>query len=383
MYVKRIIEESVKKSILSFPVTAILGPRQCGKSTLVKEILKSEDHIALDLERPSDLEKLRDAEWFLSTQKGKIIFLDEIQRKKELFPLIRVLVDEWEGNSHFVITGSASPELLRQSSESLAGRISYHTLMPFIWDEVKHICSLEEFILKGGFPRSVLEKELEVSFEWRSSFIRTFLERDLAVWRGFSSSSMQRLWQMLAHYNGQNINYSALGNSLGMSHSSIRNYIDLLKSTFMIDLIPPTSSNFGKRLVKSPRLYVNDSGLVNALLYLDRYEKIVSHPVFGSLWENMVYLQLRTHFPKANVSYYLTTNGAELDFIVEIGKYKFGIECKNSMTPRLSKGNHLAMNDVNCDLNLVVAPVSNSWSMRDGIQVLNTTALINQINIHL
>lgn len=219
----------------------------------------------LDLERPSDLEKLNDAEWFLSSQKDKLICIDEIQRKPDLFPLIRSLVDEWNRPSCFVVLGSASRDLLMQSSESLAGRIVYKQLTPFLWEELKDI-SIEKYFERGGFPRSVLATGDRISFDWRSSFIATFLERDLLQWINFTPATMRRLWQMLAHVNGQTVNYSNLGNSLGVSNQTVKNYIDLLKSTYMVDVVEPYISNLGKRLVKSPKVYISDSGIVAALL---------------------------------------------------------------------------------------------------------------------
>jgi len=188
MYYNRLIEDEILQSIRSNPVTAILGPRQCGKSTLARQIAKKtgNEYIYLDLERPSDIQKLGDAEWFLGTQKDKLICLDEIQRKPDLFPLIRSLVDEWGGNGHFLVLGSASGELLKQSSESLAGRISYKRLTPFLYDEIKDHFKLADYMSRGGFPRSLLASGNKNSFEWREDFISTFLERDLLLWSGFS-----------------------------------------------------------------------------------------------------------------------------------------------------------------------------------------------------
>ncbi len=383
MYINRFIEPKVIKSIANYPVTAILGPRQSGKSTLVKHILESiPNAISLDLERPSDLEKLKDAEWFLSAQKGKLIFLDEIQRKKEIFPLIRSLVDEWGGNSHFIITGSATRELLKQSSESLAGRISYYTLMPFIWDEIKTYSSLHDFLVKGGFPKSILQKDEILSLEWRYNFITTFLEKDLAFWSGFSTSTMRRLWQMLAHFNGQTLNYSSLGNSLGISHTTIRNYINLLESTYMIKMLPPFMGNTAKRLVKAPKIYLTDTGIINALLYQDNFEKIAGHPVFGSLWESIVLTHLISHFPKSLLSYYRTSNGAEIDFIMEIKGFTFSIECKNSLSPSITKGNRIAFNDLSSDMNFIVSPISQEWSIKPNINVASLESLVEKIETY-
>lgn len=208
MFLQRENNQDILDAVQNFPVTAIIGPRQCGKSTLVKHLIKNHypESIYLDLERPSDLEKLNDAEWFLSTQKGKLICIDEIQRKPELFPLIRSLVDEWNRPSCFVVLGSASRDLLMQSSETLAGRIIYKQLTPFLSSELPNL-SIEKYFERGGFPRSFLATNDKVSFEWRTSFISTFLERDLLQWVNFTPATMRRLWQMLAHINGQTVNY--------------------------------------------------------------------------------------------------------------------------------------------------------------------------------
>ena len=208
--ISRNLTSDLKHSLNNFPVTAILGPRQCGKSTLARHVISelNTEAIYLDLERPSDLQKLEDAEWFLSHQKGKLVCLDEIQREPELFSVLRSIVDENGGNGQFLILGSASRDLIKQSSESLAGRIIYKKLTPFLWDEVHPETTLENYMIKGGFPRSILADDT-VSMQWRESFISTFLERDLLQFAGFNSVSMRRLWQMLAHSNGQTANYSA------------------------------------------------------------------------------------------------------------------------------------------------------------------------------
>lgn len=249
-------------------MTAVIGPRQCGKSTLVKHLLeKHPDSVYLDLERPSDLRKIENAEWYLTSQKDKLICIDEIQRQPELFPLIRSLVDEWDRPGCFLILGSASRDLLKQNSESLAGRISYKRLSPFIWNELDdREFTIEKHLASGGFPRSFLAGSDEISFEWRESFITTFLERDLLMWSGSTPVTMRRLWQMLAHLNGQMVNYSSLAASLGVSSTTVKSYIDLLAATYMVDVVPPYISNLGKRLVKSPKVYIADSGIAAALL---------------------------------------------------------------------------------------------------------------------
>ena len=363
------------------PVTAIIGPRQAGKSTLAVEIMKnSDDAVYLDLERPSDLQKLQDAEWFLTSQKEKLICIDEIQRKPELFPVIRSLTDEWKQPGKFLILGSASRDLLRQSSESLAGRISYKRLTPFLWSEISDQTTIESYILRGGFPRSLLAANDEHSLAWREDFITTFLERDLLQWQGFTPTTMRRLWQMIAHMNGQTVNYSMLGNSLGVSNVTVKNYIDLLEATFMLTVVPPYRSNTKKRLVKSPRIYISDQGITNALLHLKNFGELYGHPVIGATWEQVVLSNLKGHFPAAEHNFYRSTGGAEIDFVMKHRGRTFAIECKASQSPKPSKGFYSAIEDIQPEHAFIVAPVKEGWSMKPNINVVNLKEIIDAIH---
>ena len=369
-YLKRKIEASVSKALRGFPVVAILGPRQCGKSTMAKHLMaKLKDGMYLDLERPSDLAKLKDPEWFLSSCRGKLVCLDEIQRMPELFTVIRSLVDDWGGNGHFIVLGSASRDLLRQSSETLAGRISYNRLTPFLCGEASQFSKPELYFARGGFPRSILAASDAVSYEWRENFISTFLERDLMLWSGMTPTTMRRLWQMLAHENGQTVNYSRLAGSLGVSDATVRRYIDLLSETFMVDVVPPHFSNFGKRLVKTPKVYISDSGMASALLSLPDFSALSGHPVFGSVWEQIVLGNLKGLFPHAVFSFYRTTQGSEMDFVMKLQGKTFAIECKATVSPSLQKGTYLAAEDIRPVHTLVAAPVEETWPMGKGFTV--------------
>ncbi len=380
MFIPRKTEGNILKSMNNSQVVAIIGPRQCGKSTLAKHILKEFfESIYLDLERPSDLQKLENAEWFLSSLKGKTICIDEIQRKPDLFPLIRSLVDEWSKSGSFIILGSASRDLLKQSSESLAGRIAYKRLTPFIWKEISDIISIEKYISRGGFPRSLLVDDDAISFEWRENFISTFLERDLLQWRGFTTSTMHRLWQMLAHLNGQTVDYTMLAKSLGSSSVTVKNYIDLLESTFMVDVIPPYTSNLGKRLIKAPKVYISDSGIAAALTGLRSFESMIGHPSFGAIWEQIVLSNLKSTFPDAEFFFYRTSNGAEVDFVMKKDNSIYAIECKSSLSPSLSKGNYNAVEDIRPEKFFVVSPVSEGWPMKPGIDVVSLNELESMI----
>jgi len=380
-FISRIIENQIAESLKHNYVTAILGPRQCGKSTLAKQISKNfPDSVFIDLERSSDLAKLEDAEWFLSSQRGKLICIDEIQRKPNIFPLIRSLTDEWDYTGAFLILGSASRDLIKQSSETLAGRISYHHLTPFLWSEVESVTEIEKYHAQGGFPRSLLATEPGVSFRWRDSFISTFLERDLLQWAGFSPQTMRKLWQMLAHTNGETTNLSMFAKSLGVSDTTVKNYIDLLQETFMVVSLPPYISNLGKRLVRSPKIYIADSGITTALLGLRDFTRIVGHPVLGSLWEQMVLINLKGEFEEAEFFFYRTAGGAEIDIIMKHYNKVIAIECKSTHSPSLSRGNHQAIQDINPITTFVAAPVTKGWALKPGIEVVSLFELIDRVN---
>lgn len=379
-YISRYIENDLQIALQQVPVTALIGPRQCGKSTLAKLIIESLHNVVyLDLNRPSDLQKLEDAEWFFSSQKESLFCVDEIQRRPELFTVLRSLVDEWGGNGKFLILGSASRDLLKQSSESLAGRITYKKLTPFLWAEINDRISLESYIDRGGFPRSILSSNDNISFTWREDFISTFLERDLLQWKGFSTLTMRRLWQMLAHVNGQTVNFSLLGNSLGVSNVTIRNYIDLLAGTFMVEVIPPYTSNRGKRMVKSPRVYISDSGVTSALLNLKGFNDLAGHPAFGAIWEQVVLSNLKGHFPGAEFFFYRTSAGAELDFVMHNRNRTYAIECKSSLSPKLTKGFYNAVDDIQPHHSFVVSPVNKGWGISKYIDVVSISELVSSI----
>jgi uncharacterized protein len=381
MYYTRQIEKEILQSLANNPITAIVGPRQCGKSTLAKHIAEKtgNEYLYLDLERQSDIKKLDDAEWFLGSQKNKLICLDEIQRKPELFSLLRSLVDEWHGNGHFLVLGSASRDLLQQSSESLAGRISYKRLTPFLYNELKDVFQVQDYLSRGGFPRSLLAVDNKQSFEWREDFIATFLERDLLLWSGFSPTTMRKLWQMLANLNGQIVNFSTLGSAIGVSHTTVRNYVELLSSTFMLQLLPPFISGTGKRLVKSPKVYLTDNGIANALLRIPDFDQLAGHPSFGSAWEAFVLINLTASFPHFNFFFYRTSHGAEIDIIVENGRKRIAVECKAGLSPKLNTGTFTAIDDVQPLVSLVVAPVEKGWPMKKNMDVVNISEAITII----
>ena len=359
----RLLESRVETHLAETSVVALLGPRQCGKTTLAKRILaRRPDAIRLDLERPSDLAKLADPEFFLSRHRDRLVCIDEVQRRPDLFPVLRALCDETGANGRFLLLGSASRDLLRQSSETLAGRISYLRLTPFLFSETTDL-PLPAQLWRGGFPRSALAATDEASLEWRESFARTFLERDLLLWEGFAPETMRRLWTMLAHENGETANFSRLGGSLGVSDHTVRRYVDLLQGAFMADAVPPFVSNLGKRLVKAPKIYLADTGVTASLLGVRSFDGLYAHPGWGHLWEQFVLAQLRGHFPDAEIFFYRTSNGTEVDFVLRLRGRTVAVECKASSAPAVTRGNTLALDDIRPDRAFVAAPVVASYAL--------------------
>ncbi len=378
-YIDRIESGRIKKYLENFPAVALLGPRQCGKSTLAKHLLKDyPGAIFLDLENPEDRIKLTDPGLFFQLHDGNLILLDEIQRIPELFPILRSVMDNNNRNGQFLILGSASRELLHQSSESLAGRLVYQELTPFQLIELENQ-SLFGFLLRGGFPRSMLAVDDEISFQWRRSFISTFLERDISMLGfGYPPETMRKLWTMCAHQQGQLSNLSQLGQSLGVSHTSVRSYLDLLKDTYMLRILQPFNSNTGKRVVKTPKVYLRDSGILHALLNIRNLEDLMGHPVFGASWETMVIEQILARW-EGDFGFYRTPAGAEIDLVLEKNGKLFGIECKASSTPNVGRGFYTALEDLRIDKAIIVAPVKDQYPLKKGVFVMSLKNALNEL----
>lgn len=373
--IKRRLYGELRESLDENPVVALIGPRQCGKSTLAKMIRADfRKSLYLDLENPFDLEKLAHPEFFLSRNRDRLVCIDEVQRKPELFPLLRSLCDEWGDNGHFLILGSASRDLLRQSSETLAGRIAYFRLTPFLFSELED-ADWTRCLYRGGFPRAYLARSDKAAQKWLGSFITTFLERDLSFWREFVPETMRRLWRMLAHENGQTVNFSRLASALGVSDATIRRYIDLLKETFMVDVVPPFETNLKKRLVKSPKVYLADTGVTCALLGISSFEDAYGHPAFGSLWEQTVLGNVRGLFPEADVSFFRTADGTEMDFVVSMRGKTVAIECKAGAAPSVGKGTYSAIETIRPDFSYVVAPVEEPYPLSEKLSVIRLADL--------
>jgi len=371
--INRHLTDTVKRRLKNNPVVAILGPRQCGKTTLAGQIVKRiKQSVYLDLENPGDLAKLDDPLAFFSLHNEDLVCLDEIQRAPELFSVLRSIIDERSRNGQFLILGSAGPDLIHQSSESLAGRIAYLDLTPFLISEVKTARKedLRELWLRGGFPRSYLAEDLDISFEWRQDFIRTFLERDIGL-LGFRMPPVRlgRFWKMCAHIHGSLLNASKLADSLGVSSHTARSYIDLLEHTFMLRVLLPDASNLKKRLVKSPKIYIRDSGILHTLLDIRTHDDLLSHPILGASYEGFAMENILAYANNWEPSFYRTSAGAEIDLILRKGRRTLAFELKSSTVPRVSKGFWNALEDLSPDEAYVVAPVKEPYPMKGDVMV--------------
>lgn len=368
-YVARKIEPVARERLANNPALALLGPRQCGKSTLARHLLKDfPDAVYLDVELPSDRNKLRDPEAFLKLHQGRLVCIDEVQRVPDLFPVLRSLIDQSGTNGQYLILGSASRDLIRQSSETLAGRIAYLELAPFSIREVPD--ALQKLWLQGGFPRSFFADE-SAGFAWRGDFIRSFLERDIPMLKStIPAEAVGRLLTMCAHYHGQFLNLEKLADSMGVHAGTIRNYMDLLCGAFMMRRLPPFFSNVKKRLIKSPKIYIRDSGILHALLNIKTMDDLFAHPVFGDSWEGLVVENILSSIPdRISSGYYRTSNGAEMDLVLEAGTSRIGIECKASSSPKVTRGVWSAKEDLKLNEVLIVAPVDSAYPYGDGVTV--------------
>ena len=384
-YIRRTLQKVAEEYLQAFPAVAILGPRQVGKSTLAKQIIAVMEHaVYLDLERPSDLEKLRDPEMYFELHRDAMVCLDEIRRKPELFTVLRSIIDARERNGQFLILGSASPDLIRQTSESLAGRIAFLELAPFSIDEI-HADRDQETLFRywnrGGFPRSYLAPSDALSLAWRENFIRTFLERDIAQ-LGFpaAANTVQRLWQMCAHQHGQLLNAAAIGKALGITHTTVRKYLDLLAQTFMLRVLPPFMANVKKRLVKSPKLYLRDSGILHALLRIHDMDALFGHPVFGASWEGMALENGLQKFSQWQAGFYRTAAGTEMDLVLERGTQRIGIEFKASRAPKVLRGFWNALDDLNLTHAYIVAPVQESYPIHEKVHVMALGDFLREVS---
>lgn len=381
----RMAETKLGELLSQFPAVVLHGPRQTGKTTLaLAEKARQGDALYLDLELPSAQRQFDDPEAFLLAQRKRLVILDEVQRLPELFSVLRGIIDirrrDGESAGQFLLLGSASGVLLQQASESLAGRVAQLELTPFLAREIlppgAAAAALNGPWVRGGFPLSWLAADDAASLAWRDAFIATYLERDIpALGPRIPATTLRRLWTMLAHSQGGLLNQSQLAASLAISGQTVSRYIDLLCDLMLVRRLPPWHGNIGKRLVRAPKVYVRDSGIVHALLGLADLEAVLSHPVAGGSWEGFVIEQLLAAAPRAEASFYRTSHGAEADLVLSFRNGEIWVvEIKRASAPSVSRGFHQAAADVGAVRKLLVAPVDASYPMRDGIEVMNPLA---------
>ncbi len=377
--------ETVLARLNQFPAVALLGPRQAGKTTLAEQIADRRPSVYLDLEDPADREKLADAALYLSGHEDKLVILDEVQRTPELFQTLRGLIDKGRRGGlkagRFLLLGSASIDLLRQSGESLAGRIAYVELGPLNVLEANGD-KRERLWIRGGFPDSFLAESDKESAIWRKNFIRTYLERDIPqLGPRVPAETLRRFWTMLAHVQSGLLNAAQIARGLGVDGKTVSRYLDLLVDLLLVRRLPPLHANVGKRLVKSPKVYVRDSGIVHTLLGLDDHEAVLGHPVAGGSWEGFVIENLLSAAPEqVNASFYRTAAGAEIDLVLEMpGGKLWAVEIKRGLTPKLDKGFHHAREDLKPERSFIVYSGEERYQKADGVEAIGLRELASML----
>ena len=382
--VYRILHKSLTNALNAMPVVALLGPRQVGKTTLALEFAKSirKKTAYLDLELDTDQAKLSDPEAYLRRFPNTLLIIDEVQRQPEIFRLLRGLVDarkrEGEKTGQFLLLGSASRDLIQHSSETLAGRVRFLELSPLSVLEMSQADPLgfnfEKLWFRGGFPESYLAHTDDESWDWRSDFISSYVERDIPLMGPqVSAVTMRRLWSMLAHHHAQQVNLSQLGNSLGVNYKTVKNYMDTLTDFYMVRQIQPWAGNSRKRLVKAPKIYLRDTGLMHRLLNIADFEALLGHPSIGASWEGFIVENIINNLSdKWRYSYYRTSAQAEIDLVLEGPRREvWAIEIKRSVAPHVRKGFHLASQDIHATKRFVIYPGSERFPLGREIEALN------------
>ena len=383
-------QQKLSQYLQQFPAVGLLGPRQVGKTTLAFAQKKLyPDALYLDLELPSAQRQLDDPEAFLMAHAQQLVILDEVQRMPELFGVLRGVIDQrrrrGQACGQFLLLGSATGVLMQQSSESLAGRVAYVALPPLqaseIFTGVHSVADLNALWLRGGFPLSWLAETDAASMTWREVFIATYLEKDIpALGPRIPATTLRRLWTMLAHHQGELLDQSKLAAALAISGQTVGRYIDLLCDLMLVRRLPAWHGNVGKRLIRSPKVYVRDSGLVHALLGLSNLDALLGHPVAGSSWEGFVMEQLMNAAPQAQASFYRTSNGAEVDLVLTFrNQQTWTIEIKRSSAPTVSKGFYQAATDLGAVRKLLVAPVEQPYPLKEGIEVVDVMTAIRWV----
>ncbi len=380
--IQRGLQERILDDLSFFPVVAIVGPRQVGKTTLARVIQKNMNVncLYLDLELNTDAEKLQNAESFLRSHADKCVIIDEIQQKPTLFNLLRALIDEDRRPARFIVLGSASPSLIRQSADSLAGRVSYVELTPFSLLEINTIYTQQQHWFKGGFPSSLLASD-KFAQRWVDNFLTTFVERDLRqLGYQISANTLQKMLTLLASINGNLLNNNDLARSLGITGPTVSHYIDLLEGGFMVHRLPPYFANVSKRLVKSPKVYVRDSGILHRLLRLSSFDGLLGHAIVGASWEGYVIEEIcRIAEPTTEFYFYRTQAGAEVDLLIILpNSKKLCVEIKFADVPVLSKGYYQSILDLSPDYQYVIIPQSELYLKNESIKVCGLLPFLTQ-----
>ena len=385
--IARILEVKVAEALKRSPSVAIIGPRQVGKTTIAFHISATTPSIYLDLESTLDLQKARDIVSFHNSNQDKLIILDEVQRLPEVFASLRGIIDgqRRKGNKagQFLMLGSASLELLQQSSESLAGRIEYLEL--FGINPLEYPSDINMLWLRGGFPESLLAATENDSLEWRRNFIKTYLERDIPqLGPRIPAETLERFWTMLAHHQGSVLNAANLARNLDVSGVTIGRYLDLMTDLLLIRRLKPWTYNIGKRLIKSPKIYVRDSGITHALLNIPNINQLLGHPVIGGSWEGFVIENILSVAPSGvQPFYYGTAGGAEIDLVLEFyGAKKWAIEIKRSSSPTVNKGFHIACEDLQPERRYVVYAGTDQFSLGNGVTAISLSDLMREVMMH-
>lgn len=384
------------KALQTMPVVALIGSRQVGKTTLAMEVAKHTEKPVtyIDLESDADFNKLTDAEAYLQRFSNQLLIIDEVQRKPDLFRILRGIVDERKRNGeqtgHFLLLGSASADLIQKSSESLAGRIRYLELTPFtaseLYENEKEAFHLERLWLRGGFPDSYLASNDQESWEWRRDFFATYVERDIPTMGiGVVSTQLKRFWKMLAHYHGNQINLSEFGRSLETSYTTIRNYLDLLTDFYMVRQLNPWSGNIKKRLVKSPKVYLRDSGILHSLLQLSSIDALFSHPVIGASWEGFVIENIINQLDERwEYNYYRTATQAEIDLVLHTPDNEiWAVEIKRTTAPKLKRGFYEACKDIQATHKWVISTSNEQYPLPEKVEVVGLIEFLNIIKIKI
>jgi hypothetical protein len=365
----------IRSALRHNPAVALLGPRQCGKTTLARMLVETDSENYFDLEDPASLRRLDDPQTALRELRGLVV-IDEVQRHPDLFPVLRVLLDRPRSPARFLLLGSASLALLRQSSESLAGRVEIIRASGFTAEEIGYQ-RLDRLWLRGGFPRSFLAASEPRSFTWRSQFVHTFLERDVPqLGIRVPAPRLERFWTMLAHYHGQFWNAAEPASSLGLSQPTVRSYLDLMTSVYMIRQLQPWHENLAKRQVKAPKIYLRDTGLLHALLGIRTRVELLSHPKLGASWESLVIEQLLQAFEVDHAYFWATHQGAELDLLLMRGARRIGVEIKRSDAPALTRSMRSALVDLRLDRLWVIYPGERHYALHERVTVVPFTAAL-------